>query len=665
MARKRGTSDRYFYEEPDPPPEDWTPQDSPYPYSGPPYVPPSGPHHRDRYDPLTDLYQRPSPTSPLARSPAPLPLSLTQKIAQHWPLWTFGSLAAVMGIGVVSALALLRIPNLPNCRAIFWPTASASTRLQCAEAFANQETVEGYLEAIELIEALPPDHPLRGEISQRIETWAERILDLAEQTFQEGQWQEAINIARRIPTHTAAAQVVEDRIATWNQIWQEAEAIYAAAEAEVKNLKFQEAFTKATQLLQVRNTYWNTLKYDELMARIVAARETLTKLGQAKRLAERRTLDALKEAIAMVQEVPSDSPIYGEAQRVLGELGKTLLDMAEDAIEQRNATGAQQMLSAIPSGLNLEADVADMRTIIEASQLAWQGSVSGLEGAIARLQSIDSRRPRYALAQHWIGRWQAEVAGRSQLDWARQLAMAGTTADLRAAIAEAETISRSNPIWDDAKADIARWRGQVETSEDRPILDEARQLARLGNLNAAITTARRIAPGRSLYSEAQGLIRDWRRDLERDEDAPLLAEAQQLATAGQFNEAIATASRIGRGRALYDQAQADITTWRTHLRGQQQLQRAYQLAQQGSVTALVEAIETAQKVPENSPQRSEALRVLNRWSLDLLRLAEGEARLNPTRATEIAAAIPPQTEAYAQAQLRIREWQVTPIAPSP
>lgn len=213
-----------------------------------------------------------------------------------------------------------------------------------------------------------------------------------------------------------------------------------------------------------------------------------------------------------------------------------------------------------------------------------------------------------------------------------------------------------------SRGQIARWRGQIETTEDRPILEEARQFARLGDLNNAIATARRIAPGRALHAEAQDLVRGWRSEVERAEDGPILAQAQQLANLGQLQEAIALASRIGQGRTLHGQAQSNIETWRSQVQGQQQLQQAYQLAQRGTVSALVEAIQAAQQVPANSPERNEATQALNRWSFDLLRLAESEVRLNPSRAIEIANSVPPQTEAYAQAQLRLREWQITPAA---
>lgn len=646
MARHRDTPRQFFYEDADADAGEVVPQD-----------------WDDRYDPLAELRSPstiPTPTA-WAKPGEPKPRrSLGQRLARQWPLWSLGLLAAVMGVGVASAISLFRLPNLPNCRAMFWPTASATTRMQCAEAFADQGTVEGYLESIALLESLPEDHPLRGEISQRIEASADGILNLAERAFQAGQLSEAIAMARRIPHHTAAAQVVSDRVGEWNDIWDEAEALYAAAEADLANLEFQDAFSKAIQLRSVRNDYWRTTQYDELTAKITTAREDLNRLGEAKRLASQGNLAAMREALAIAQGISPDSPLYAEAQRVMRGFGDDLLAMAETALEAKDAAGARQILDAIPPELNLSAQIVDFRTLIDASQLAWQGGVIGLEGGIVRLQSMGRDRPLYGKAQTLMRRWQSEVDGRTQLEWARQVAMPNTTADLRAAIDEAQKISQSNPVWSEAEGQISRWRSQIETTEDRPILEEARQFARLGDLNNAIAAARRIAPGRALHGEAQELARGWRNDIERAEDGPILAEAQQLANLGRLQEAITLASRIGQGRALHGQAQGNIQTWRSQVQGQQQLQRAYQLAQRGTASALVEAIQAAQEVPANSQERLEATQVLNRWSFDLLRLAEAESRLNPSRAIEIAASVPPQTEAYAQAQLRLREWRISP-----
>jgi hypothetical protein len=574
-----------------------------------------------------------------------------------WPFWSLGALALVSGIGIISAVSLFRIPNLPNCRAIFWLTASATTRLQCAEAYADQGTLEGYLDAIALVDALPQDHPLRGEINFQIETWADRILVLAEGTFQAGQLQEAIDMVRRIPDHTTAAAAVNEKVGEWNQIWEDAETIYAAAEKDLKALEFQAAFSQAIQLLQVGNDHWETVKYDEITAKISAAREDLNALGRAKRLAKQGKVKSMEEAIAIVQGIDSQSPLHAEAQTVLRQFGQDLLDLAEAALDKRDAATAGKFLDTIPPELEMQAEIADMRTIIDAHTLAWRGGLTGLEGAIVRLQSISNDRPLYPRAQTLMRRWQDEVQGRSQLEWARQLATPGTVADLQAAIAEANQISRANPAWKDAQDQIDRWRTQIQTTQDRPILAQADQLAQTGDLPGAITVARQVTPGRALYPEAKDKIDRWQGQIQRAEDGPILDQAQQLANAGQLQEAITVASRIDSGRVLYGDAQTDIRRWRHQLQGEQNLQRAYQTAQRGTVDALVAAIQIAQDVPDGSKQKLEANQALTRWSWDIFRMAETEAQYNLNHAIEIAERVPAQTEAYAQAQLKLREWR--------
>lgn len=175
--------------------------------------------------------------------------------------------------------------------------------------------MDGYLEAITLLESLPEDHPLRGEISQRIETWADGILDLAERTFHAGQLSEAIAMARRIPNHTAAAQIVNERVTEWNQIWDEADALYQSAETDLTNLAFQDAFNKATQLLSIRNDYWKTVKYDELTTKITAARTDLNKLGEAKRLASQRTSPPCAKPLRSPKGSPPIAPSTAKPKR--------------------------------------------------------------------------------------------------------------------------------------------------------------------------------------------------------------------------------------------------------------------------------------------------------------------------------------------------------------
>lgn len=601
----------------------------------------------------------------VSRSAASPRRGIGHHLARSWPLWSLGVLILVGGVGVASAVSLFRIPNLPNCRAMFWPTAAASTRMQCAQAFADQGTVTGYLDAIALVEQLPLDHPLRAEIDRNIEAWADGILDLAEEAFQAGQLSEAIAVAKRIPHHTAAAAVVNERVGRWRQTWEDGEAIYQAAMQNLENQAFQEAFSQAIRLRDVANVYWQTVKYDELTGQITAARQDLDTLGKAKAAARKGTVASLMEALTLAQGIASTSPLYPEARTLMRQFSWDLLAVAESALEDYDAAAAQRALAAIPADMNMQAEIADMGILIEASRLAAQGGIIGLEGAIVRLQSIGRDRPLYGRAQAMMGRWQAEVAGRSRLAWARQLALPGTIAALQAAIDEANQVERTNPAWEDTQADVERWQRSIQMTEDRPILQQADQLAQGGDLAAAIAVLQQIPPDRALSDEAADNIARWRTDLQTTEDRPLLTQAQGLARRGDLQQAIQVASRIGVNRALYLEAQADIADWRSTLQRQQAMQDAYRVAQGGTPAALAQAIDIAQAIPADSPDYDSAIAALTQWSWDILRIAETEARYDLNRAIDVASIVPPRTEAYARAQLLIQEWQggLAPVMP--
>ncbi|MBF2035800.1 MAG: chromosome segregation ATPase [Leptolyngbyaceae cyanobacterium T60_A2020_046] len=616
-------------------------------------VPPPSPTVRKPRD-----RRPPAPSVPKDISPTPQ-RSLSQRLAGNWPAWSALALVTLGGVTTVAALSLFRIPNLPNCRAIFWPTASATTRLQCADAYADQGTVESLLAAIALVEQLPDDHPLRPELNERVEQWAGRILDIASDTFHAGELDQAIAIARRIPADTAAAGQVAERITEWEQIWQSAEDIFATAEQHLRASKFAEAFTEAIKLRSVGNTYWETTKYEELTGLITIARQDVNTLGEAKRLADRGSVDAVLEALEMIATIDENSHLYGEAQGLMKEISRRLLDFAEEALAREDGQAALDILAKIPSEANLSAEVADFRTLAEAYELTWTGSVVGYETAIARLQIISSDRPLHGRARLLIQRWQRELEGVAHLDWARRVAIPGTVPDLRAAITEAEKISSGNPLWDEAQTQIRQWRRQISLIEDGPYLDQAQALASAGDraaLTAAIETASNIPSSSAIYEEARELIADWRWQIQQMNNEPILARARQLAAAGNLSDAVAVATQIPSGQAYYDEAQTAIAQWRGEVRGQN-LTQAYQRAQAGNVSALVDAIAIAQGIPQSSSNWQEAQRAINQWSWDILRIAEAEAAVDLNSAIAVADRVPQRTEAYASAQLKLQEWR--------
>ena len=145
---------------------------------------------------------------------------------------------------------------------------------------------------------------------------------------------------------------------------------------------------------------------------------------------------------------------------------------------------------------------------------------------------------------------------------ARQSAKPGTIPALESAIAEASKISLDRALRSEAQSDIFDWQQEIQVIEDRPLLDAAVALADLGQLPEAIAEARKIQPGRALHHRAQTLIEEWTAAIQIAEDQPILDEAKDLAYIGSLSAAINLASQIAPGRALYDEAQQAIGLWK-------------------------------------------------------------------------------------------------------
>ncbi|MBE7382969.1 MAG: chromosome segregation ATPase [Leptolyngbya sp. SIO1E4] len=605
---------------------------------------------------------RPMPPPPTEPPPPPPPRQQPQRrpLTQRWTLWAFLALAGLGGLAGVSAVSLFRIPNLPNCRAIFWPTASAATRLQCADAYADQGNVDSLLAAISLVAALSDDHPLSPEIDERIEIWAGQILNIADYTFHQGDLEEAIKIAERIPENTAAADVVSDRITAWQGIWEQAESIFKEAEGHLKASQFREAFSTAVQLRSVENDYWSTTRHEELVSLITQTRTDVNALANAERIAQGGMVDDVLEALEQVAAISPESYVYERAQGVLKDLSRQLLDLAEEALARGNGAEALDILNKIPSEARLEAEIADFRTLQDAYELTWAGTTVGYEAAIVRLQSIGRDRPLHSRAQALRQQWQWELEAIAQLNWAKRIAQPGSVADLRAAIAEADKIGSDNPRWGETQAQIQEWQADIAEIEDRPFIDRAQGLASQGDsaaLQAAIEEASNVPTSSPLYDEAQDAVADWRWRIQEMNNEPLLAQARQLAELGRFPQAIAVASQIPPNQALHEEAQTEIANWQDQQQGIQSYQQAFYTAQSGSVEALAQAIALAQEVPEDSPEWQQAQQAANEWSWELLEMAEAAAERDLSQGIVIAGQIPPRTEAYAEAQLSLRNWQ--------
>jgi len=578
----------------------------------------------------------------------------------RWQAWAIAVVLVSGSLGFVATALLLKLPAVPNCPAIFWPTASASMRLYCAQLAANKRTEADLLEAIALVENLPFDHPLREEIDRNLAQWIEQLLEIGEEKFQNGDLAAAVALANQVKGKMSDPRLVEERIQQWQAIWQEAEAIADEARREMHDSKWGQAFQTAAKLTKLDNRYWATTRYDALYEEINLAREESRKLDDAFAALDRGDLDSLLKAIQLAQAIPAESTAWREAQTLIREASDRLLQLATRELEAGNWQAVATIANRIPKSLNLQDTVTDLNTLANAGLSASFGTVSGLDEAIAEAQRLPPGRPLFNQAQNLIARWQLAREATIALTQAESIASYGDISSLTAAIAQARTISSSNPRYQEAQAKIADWQSQIRLIEDRPFLDRAVELAQGGSAAAwrqAVDQASAIESGSPLYDEAQERIREWNADIQAEADRDWLNRADAFANAGNLSQALAAVRQIGNDSPLFREAQSRIERWQSQASAEQSLQRAYQVASSGSADGLSQAIALAQQVPGSSTLSGQADQAIERWSEQLLVLAQRRSTANLREAIAIARRIPSHTVAYRTARVQIEMWE--------
>ena len=581
--------------------------------------------------------------------------------SKNWVLWSLILTLIPSSIGFVGISMLFKLPSAPKCPEVFWPLASASVRLHCAQISASKQTVNDLLQAIDLVQKLPENHPLRGEINRQLEIWSADILRLADQSFQAGSLDEAIATANKIPADVNVSKLVAQQIEKWQSIWSKAEAIYQQAENELRQRNWQSAFMLTSKLLRVNNKYWASTKYDQLNNIIVTAREDGDKLYKAESLARKRNLEGLLAAIKLAGTVKPDSYLYQKSQELISNFAEKMLKMAQAKMKEQDADTALEIARQIPPVAELQSQVDDFIMLGEAQRSAFLGTIAGLETAISQAQQIDASREIYSQAQELIARWQLEIEDVSRLDKARNLASQGTINDLTAAIYEAKQIPENNPRAQEARRDMTKWLDQVETIQDSPYLERAEQIAAMedvSSLQAAIAEASQIRAGRALYSQARQKIGQWNAKIERIQDQPYLEQATALADSGNLQEAVKTAQKIATsGRALSKQAQTAVDTWQEQINARQSWQKAQQVAVTGTPEALAQAIKLADRISKRNILRLDVNIAIDQWSQEILNMARSQSEVNIARAIDTAKLVPAGSSAYRDAQQEIQTWR--------
>ncbi|TAF15445.1 MAG: chromosome segregation ATPase, partial [Nostocales cyanobacterium] len=322
--------------------------------------------------------------------------------------------------------------------------------------------------------------------------------------------------------------------------------------------------------------------------------------------ASKQNVNDLLQAIALVRELPKDHPLRGQINDLLEEWSRDILKLADESFQSGNLEEAIATARQVPQDL-------EARNIVEEQITKWQSIWTQAEEIYQKTQ--EELRER---------RWQSAFMMSSKL------------------------LRVSNRYWSTTKYDELN-NIIVTSREDGNKLDEAEGLARrrsVDNLLKAIKLANSINSNSYLYQKAQELIPEFGRKMlelaearmeRRDADTALdiarkipsipalqaeiddfivLGEAKRSAwigTVAGLEVAISQAKQIDASREVYNEAQELIGKWQIEIEDVYRLDKARNLASQGTVNYLNAAISEAEMIPDNNPRSQEAKREMRRW----------------------------------------------------
>ncbi len=562
---------------------------------------------------------------------------------------------------VYLAVGLLLNPQaVPNCPEIFVPMSSASLRVYCGQLAASKQTLKDLVAALNLVKDIGPNDPTRGFVESNVQRWSLAILRLAEATYQEGNYDEAVNAAKKVPNSVPAYNIVSKRLGQWQETWNKGVEFDRETRSLLNSSKWVNAYSVAVKLTHLNNRYWATTKYQELADLVQIAKADSAKLDEAHQLVKSTTIKTLLQAVEMSGKIDPKSFAYAEAQTIIGTAAKQMLKLARVKLDHNDWKGALEIANQTPESAEIKTELQDLISLSQAQSHAITGSISELETAISLVQSIKADSSIYPRSQKFSGAWQLEIQDLAALQRARNVAATGNVQDLQTAITEAQQIPQNNPRGKEAAQVVTEWRKQIETVQDTPYLRTAETLAASNTVEGvqnAIVQLSQIRPGRVLYPQAQQKIQQWTADLQRAEDGPILEQAESLASSGDLNGAINMAQRIGSGRAMSAQRQERVRDWQAQLQAAANLAAAQNLANSGTPESLLGAIQAAARVPKSSSLRSQARLAMDNWSGQMLEVAQSIATSDLRRAIAIAKVIPDNTSAYGSAQNFIQQWQ--------
>ncbi|HEY9671138.1 MAG TPA: hypothetical protein V6D11_06830 [Waterburya sp.] len=426
--------------------------------------------------------------------------------------------------------------------------------------------------AIAIASYIPFSSPLYKEAQAKINAWKQNVKQVEEITAQvtdalkSQSWQKASQLISRLsqlnqePWTLSRVDALLKKLSDEKEAWEQLE--------EARELAKSNALEPIKQAIAL-TTQINANSYVKAQALVEQSGWSHTLVQIAAKLFEQNNFASV---IDILQHIPTTAPQYAAAQdwiqlsRAAQTANKNNIFALVDALSAIRSIAPQSPVhqAASSQATRWQQQLQDLKQLQVARLFASFQQRAGLTYAVNQAARIAPGRPQRLMAQTLIAQWRKEIQqidDRNSLANGRQLALGGTMAELKSAVELASQIKLGQPLRIEAQTEIAKWNRQIQALEDQPILDLAEALAQRRDLIAAISTAGQIRSDRPLYPEAQKAIANWVAQVQTAQDRPILDAAAALAAQGRYDAAIATAAQIPPERALYEQAQAAIAGW--------------------------------------------------------------------------------------------------------
>jgi hypothetical protein len=493
-----------------------------------------------------------------------------------WILLVLAGCSLTGGLTASALVSLMSLPPATDCQKLT-AVSPDMERLYCAQEAARSGELPQLIAGLELAGQWSEAHPLYNEAQRSLDEWSQKLLAIADQRS-EVNMEEAIQLANRVPRVSPLYKDAQAAITRWRQYWNRGEVFEAKALKAMKNQDWNAAFQQIEEMRRIQQEQWRIDRVNALLQRLNAERQARQLVGRAFALAKGGQPDQLDAALGLLSGIRKDTHVWAELQPKLAQWSEVLLQFGFQQWQTGNLDRAIVLgqRAALTSGLKSEAQnlirLSQARKLAMATLGNWEASpqhLFNLREAIAAARTIPAQSRFYPQAQDSILSWKTQIEDLQQLQYAQVAASLKQPATLALAMAQAKEIAPGRTRRTQAQTLVAHWSQEIQRVEDEPLLVQARKLSEPGTVPAlqqAIALAGQVQSGRSLYSQAQGLVVGWTQQIQRQEDQPILNQAIALATDGDLSGAIRSAGAIRRGRMLYGQAQSLIGDWRAEIR---------------------------------------------------------------------------------------------------